>query len=185
MEYRTLSTIATISSGGTPRKDRSEYWEGDIPWISAKTLHGEEAFESTLHISEEGLSAGSRMARPGDILVLTRGSGLFNAIPIAWVTAPVAFNQDVKCLSVPNETDARYLFYWLLASRKAISNHLETTGIGAGKIDTQFLLSMEVGWPNKKTREKLVSFFDVISYKIRINSRINDHLLEMTIYSSS
>lgn len=179
MEYRTLSTIATISSGGTPRKDRSEYWEGDIPWISAKTLHGEEAFESTLHISEEGLSAGSRMARPGDILVLTRGSGLFNAIPIAWVTAPVAFNQDVKCLSVPNETDARYLFYWLLASRKAISNHLETTGIGAGKIDTQFLLSMEVGWPNKKTREKLVSFFDVISYKIRINSRINDHLLEL------
>ncbi|WP_373872559.1 hypothetical protein [Aeromonas caviae] len=24
------------SSGGTPKKDLPEYWNGDIPWISAK-----------------------------------------------------------------------------------------------------------------------------------------------------
>ena len=36
--YVSLGTIATILSGGTPNKSNTEYWSGNIPWISAKTM---------------------------------------------------------------------------------------------------------------------------------------------------
>ena len=35
-EYRRLGELVSFSSGGTPSKKRIDYWNGDIPWISAK-----------------------------------------------------------------------------------------------------------------------------------------------------
>jgi len=32
---RLLGKCAKFLSGGTPTKSRSEFWEGDIPWVSS------------------------------------------------------------------------------------------------------------------------------------------------------
>src|SRR5688572_4754926 len=32
-DERELGSVAIFTSGGTPSKDRSDYWNGDIPWI--------------------------------------------------------------------------------------------------------------------------------------------------------
>ena len=34
-----LGDVAKLTSGGTPSKDNSSYWNGDIPWISALEMH--------------------------------------------------------------------------------------------------------------------------------------------------
>lgn len=83
--YRPLGELVSFASGGTPSKKRDDYWDGTIPWISAKTLKTENIDTSDLFITEEGLKAGSKIAPKGSILLLTRGSGLFNGIPIARV----------------------------------------------------------------------------------------------------
>ena len=83
--YRPLGELVSFASGGTPSKKRDDYWGGTIPWISAKTLKTENIDTSDLFITEEGLKAGSKIAPKGSILLLTRGSGLFNGIPIARV----------------------------------------------------------------------------------------------------
>ena len=36
----TLGNLTKWSSGGTPSKENPNFWEGDIPWISASTMRG-------------------------------------------------------------------------------------------------------------------------------------------------
>ena len=155
--YRPLGELVSFASGGTPSKKRDDYWGGTIPWISAKTLKTENIDTSDLFITEEGLKAGSKIAPKGSILLLTRGSGLFNGIPIARVEKDVAFNQDIKCLD------------YLMAK-------VGVTGIGAGKFDLDFLQKLMIPIPSERERKSIVGFASSISEKIRCNAKVNDNL---------
>ena len=176
-----MGEIASFTSGGTPSKNKPNYWGGTIPWVSAKTMKGTKISTSDLFITEEGLAKGSKLAPKGSILLLTRGSGLFNDLPLCFVESPVAFNQDVKCIRSKTEISNKYIFYWLMSQKKYLMAKVGVTGIGAGKFDTDFLSSLEVPIPNKAERDAIVEIMDVITDKISINKRIYDNLQQQAI----
>ena len=176
-EYE-LGELITLNSGGTPDKSNKSYWGGDIPWISAKFMYDDYLYSSELKISQEGLDNGSRLAPKGSILLLTRGSGLFNRIPVCYVMRDLAYNQDVKCLESKNKEliSTKFLFYWLMGNKNSIGAILETTGIGAGKIDTNRLKNIRISLPPKEYQQALIGFAESIMHKIELNRRINDNL---------
>ena len=139
----TLGDVTTWSSGGTPKKDNPEYWNGDIPWISANSMHSTRLGASDIKITQLGLDAGSRLAESGSVLLLVRGGALHNRIPVGIATRDVAFNQDVKSLKAKIEfITPWYLLFWLMAhERFLLSSVVEYTGIGAGKLDTRRMQS--------------------------------------------
>ena len=175
--YRPLGELVSFASGGTPSKKRDDYWGGTIPWISAKTLKTENIDTSDLFITEEGLKAGSKIAPKGSILLLTRGSGLFNGIPISRVEKDVAFNQDIKCLDSYGEVENEFIFYWLLSQKDYLMAKVGVTGIGAGKFDLDFLQKLMIPIPSERERKSIVGFASSISEKIRCNAKVNDNLL--------
>lgn len=175
--YRPLGELVSFASGGTPSKKRDDYWGGTIPWISAKTLKTENIDTSDLFITEEGLKAGSKIAPKGSILLLTRGSGLFNGIPIARVEKDVAFNQDIKCLDSYGEVENEFIFYWLLSQKDYLMAKVGVTGIGAGKFDLDFLQKLMIPIPSERERKSIVGFASSISERIRCNAKVNDNLL--------
>lgn len=65
VDWIPLGDLVHFESGGTPSKKFQTYWNGNIPWISAKTLIGDSVATSNLCITSEGLKAGSRLARGG------------------------------------------------------------------------------------------------------------------------
>ena len=172
-----LGELVTFTSGGTPSKKNEEYWNGTIPWISAKTMKDEHISTSDLMISEEGLKNGSRLAPEGSILFLIRGSGLFNGIPICLVDKPVAFNQDVKCINSCTEIENKYIFYWLLSQSSTLSAMVGVTTIGAGKFDMDVIKRLEITYPEKDVRDEIIRIADAISDKIRLNTVINENLM--------
>ena len=174
--YRPLGELVSFASGGTPSKKRDDYWGGTIPWISAKTLKTENIDTSDLFITEEGLKAGSKIAPKGSILLLTRGSGLFNGIPIARVEKDVAFNQDIKCLDSYGKVENEFIFYWLLSQKDYLMAKVGVTGIGAGKFDLDFLQKLMIPIPSERERKSIVGFASSISEKIRCNAKVNDNL---------
>ena len=180
-EFRPLGELVKFSSGGTPSKQNPDYWNGTIPWISAKTMKGERLSTSDLMITEEGLASGSKLAPIGSLLLLTRGSGLFNGIPLCIVEKPVAFNQDVKCIESNSDVSNEFIFYWLKSQEQYLKAKLEVTGIGAGKFDTQFLRELNVPVPPKEEREKIVAVAEAISKKIIVNAKINDNLQQQAL----
>ena len=171
-----LGELVSFTSGGTPSKHKSEYWTGSIPWISAKNLKSERIKTSDLFISEDGLKAGSKLASCGSVLLLTRGSVLFNGVPIGLVEKDVAFNQDIKCLNSCSEVENKFIFYWLLSQRNYLMAKVGVTGIGAGKFDLDFLQKLDVPVPSVQVRSRIIAIGDTLSDKIELNQKINDNL---------
>ena len=79
-----MGDVSTVIGGGTPRTDRREYFNGDIPWITPADLsrHREKTIlHGARFISKEGL------ANSGDTIVIAAGvpmsqSGTTNMITV-------------------------------------------------------------------------------------------------------
>ncbi|SMD01186.1 restriction endonuclease subunit S [Pedobacter nyackensis] len=178
-EYK-LGDITNWYSGGTPSKDKKDYWGGSIPWISAKTMTDYQVSSSELTITENGLANGSRLAIEKDILLLVRGSGLFIDIPINIVEKPVAFNQDIKAIRAKNPELQDFIFFWLQGNKKGLNDILEETGIGAGKFDTDLLKKLDISIPTNKTEfDFIVQTAKAIFDKIDLLERQNAALEKM------
>lgn len=180
-EYR-LGDLTEWYSGGTPAKKKKEYWNGDIPWISASSMGGSRYKDSDLKITSEGLNAGSRLVPMDSILLLVRGSTLHQRVPVGITLRPVAFNQDVKAIRIKEDVlkyeiiDSWFLLYWLISKERELLNIVENTGIGAGKFDTKQLQDLIVNVPPKEERERIVATAKSIDDKIELNQQINQTL---------
>ncbi|HAL1490465.1 TPA: restriction endonuclease subunit S [Escherichia coli] len=176
-----LGDLTKWSSGGTPNKSEDSYWNGTIPWISASSMEGHLYSDSKLKITEDGLINGSRLAPANSILLLVRGSILHQKIQVGLATKAVAFNQDVKCLIVNNDMiDPWYLLLWFKAKEQDLLKIVESTGIGAGKLDTKLLMDYPVEIPPKEIKEYIRFFGKAIFDKTTLNENINYNLEKMS-----
>lgn len=165
-EQKKLGKISSWASGGTPSKDNPLYWNGSIPWITASSMHGVKYFDSEYKITNEGLNNGSKLAYKGNLLILVRGSMLFNKIPIGLVSRDVAFNQDVKSIEIDSKNDTKYILYWFISSENVILSMVSGTGIGAGKLDLSDLKKISLPLPCLKEQTKIAEFLSSIDEKI-------------------
>jgi type I restriction enzyme, S subunit len=172
-----LSGLVEFKSGGTPRIENTEYWDGDIPWISAASMTEKFCTKSERTLTAKGVSNGSRIAPCGSLLLLVRGSMLYNKVPIGIVISDVAFNQDVKALIPGEHTTTEYLYQWMTSKEDFLLGKVVGTGIGAGKLDTNFLKDLNVSLPSPQEQQKIASFLSSVDEKIRQLTR-KEELLE-------
>lgn len=172
-----LGEFTQWSSGGTPSKENSSYWNGEIPWISASSMIGLIYTDSELKISPEGLKKGSRLAKKGDLLLLVRGSMLFNKIPIGMAGIDVAFNQDLKSISIDQTiSNSDYILHWFFYSEPKILNMVTGTGIGAGKLDLKDLKDLEINIPSLQEQTKIANFLSSVDEKLNLLKEKKAHL---------
>lgn len=94
--------------GGTPSKNKLEYWGGDISWASVKDLNGDKYLKHTIDkITELGLkNSSSNMISKNNIIICTRmglGKILINQID-------VAINQDLRAIFLPENMNQLFFF---------------------------------------------------------------------------
>lgn len=142
-----LGAITQWLSGGTPSRSVSEYWDGDIPWISASTLQAIDVFDSDQYVTAEAVAFGSKMAPINATLLLVRGSALHNEIRAGIVCAPVCFNQDVKALIPSKRVYPRYLTYSILGRESELLKLVSSAGNTAGVLDTKLVQSFNIWLP--------------------------------------
>lgn len=170
-ELKSLGSITKWYSGGTPSKDIEDYWGNGYPLISGASMHTDLLEESNVHITALGLQNGSKLAPKNSILLLVRGSMLFNRIPVGIAQKDLAFNQDVKCLIPSNGVLYQFIFQWFKSKENFIKNKVTSTGIGAGKLDTDDLQNLSFFQPTEKEQTKIASFLTTIDKKI---SQLNE-----------
>ena len=139
-----LKNLTVFKSGGTPSKNNESYWNGNIPWISAASMRGKYYSKSDRTLSEIGVTNGSKLAPKGSLLILVRGSMLYNKVPIGITSRDLAFNQDVKSITVNKNVTVEYLYQWFLSKHNYLLNKVPGTGIGSGKIKTSELKNLNV-----------------------------------------
>jgi len=175
----TLGQAAEFLSGGTPKKGIPEFWGGSISWYSASNMTRRFLKGDEPKITEAGLAAGSRLAPAGSTLLLVRGSGLFNSIPICFADEPVAFNQDVKAICARSHVDPLFLHFWIESLRRKLNENIGVTGIGAGKFDLGFLQALPFPDISKGEQERIGRLASLFDRKIDLNHRLNETLEAM------
>lgn len=109
-----LSSLVKMISGGTPSKSSTEFWEGEIPWISPKDFSNYFIDDTEDHISEEGMKDARLTLIPAkSVLVVVRSGVLQHTLPVVLNSRPVTINQDIKALIPNSKINAEFLGVYL------------------------------------------------------------------------
>jgi type I restriction enzyme S subunit len=168
---RPLAECVKFLSGGTPNKNRADFWDGDIPWVSSGEMAVDRILETSLHISEAGLEDGSRLVPPDTTLAVVRGMSLAKDFRVAITTRPVAFNQDLKALVPLNGTHPRFLYYALAAQRLVIRDRASEASHGTKKLPTDVLGSVPIPHPDWSIQERIADILWQYDDLIENNTR--------------
>jgi len=122
--------------------------------------------KSKINITELGVNNGTKLAKKGMVLLLVRGSMLFNRIPAGVCVRQVAFNQDVKSLSVVDGNFSDYLLFFIRSREHRLLSLVTGTGIGAGKLDTDELKALPFERPDLLEQQKIAEFLTAVDTKI-------------------
>jgi len=122
-----LGSIAKITSGGTPERTKTAYWNGTIPWVKTAqiqncTITAEGVDE---WITPEGLEQSSaRMVQKGTILMAMYGQGKTRG-QVAILGLDAAINQACAAILLKSDAHCDYVFQQLryrYESIRALSN---------------------------------------------------------------
>lgn len=162
-----VSEMADIISGGTPKTEIPEYWNGDIPWLSVKDFSGDikRVYSSEKSISELGLNnSATQRLYPGDIIISARGT----IGEIAQIGKTMAFNQSCYGLRAKKGFSSDFLYYALKHQVK----YLKAVANGA-VFDTIILKTFDkMKWnvPDLLVQEKIASILSAYDDLIEANN---------------
>lgn len=117
-----LGSIAIITSGGTPDRKNSEYWNGDIPWVKTAQIQNKVITGADIDewITAKGLSESSaKMIPRGTILMAMYGQGKTRG-QVAVLGIDAAINQACAAILLKDGVDRDYVFQQLLYRYNAI-----------------------------------------------------------------
>lgn len=163
--YENLTSLGDAGkwvSGGTPSKQNKLFWEGDIPWVSAKDMKVEFIESSIDKITPLAVEKGAGLLPEKSLLVVVRGMILAHSFPVALNKVPVAFNQDMRALLISGDFIPEYLLFYLQFAKDKVLSITTTTTHGTRRLASEELHSIEVPKP---TIEKQQAFVDVVMNK--------------------
>lgn len=175
----TLGSIADFLSGGTPSKDRPDYWGGSVPWVSAKDMKRFRLDDTQDHVTEQGVANGTRLVAAGTVLLLVRGMTLLSDLPICIVNRPVTFNQDVKALRPKPHLRDEFLPYLLLGNKDRLLSLVDLAGHGTGRLNSDELKALAVLLPPVTEQRAIAQILGALDDKIELNRRMNETLEAM------
>lgn len=175
--YISISDIANIILGGTPDRNNKDYWNGDIPWATAKDVTrvvGRHIYNTTESITRLGLGKSAAKLLPkGTVIITARGT----VGAIAQLGTEMSFNQTCYGLLAKQGIDQDYLFYAIKGSLS------EVRSLSYGTVfDTVTMASFDqwkiplLPLPEQRAIAHILSTLDD---KIELNLRMNETLEAM------
>ena len=179
-----LSDICSIVSGATPVTTVTDYWGGDIKWITPSELNDDShvIYDTAKHLTEAGFaSARLRMFPKGTVLLTTRA-------PIGKVAIagePMCCNQGFKNFVCSDAVNNEYLYRYL----KNRSSELQALGRGATfkELSKKEVAAYEINLPPLKRQLEAVEKLALVDKQVviaktqldKLDSLVKSRFVEM------
>ena len=152
-----LGELCDVIGGGTPPKDRPDYYGGDIPWATVRDMRTDIITSTEHSITKEAVKASATNIIPaGNVVIATRvGLG-----KVCLLGQDTAVNQDLRGI-VPKSNkviDVNFLFAWF----KSISEQIIAEGTGATVqgVKLPFIKGLAVPFPEMEEQHRIVTLLD-------------------------
>jgi type I restriction enzyme S subunit len=146
-----LGEIVNFKGGGTPSKQNTSFWNGNIPWASVKDIKGDYLETTESKITKDGVkNSSTKVCSAGDLILITRispGKSIISKINCA-------INQDLKIVDVNGDIDKMFLHYFFKSQIKEIEKKASgTTVLG---ISLNELKQFAIPLPPLPTQNRIV-----------------------------
>jgi type I restriction enzyme S subunit len=156
-----IKHVCRFAGGGTPDKGTSEYWNGDIPWVSPKDMKSSTINDTEDHITLQGLeSSATKLVAPGAVLLVMRSGILRHSIPVAINRVPVALNQDMRAMTPVPRIDARYLARLLEGHQQQLLNAWCKVGSTVESLESDLVGDTEIAVPPLSKQRAIADYLD-------------------------
>jgi len=151
-------SVFEVESGGTPKSDNPDYWNGNINWITLVDLPAanmvSEIFDSERKITEKGLNTSSAKLLPiNSVVVSTRAT--IGRIGINRVE--LCTNQGFKNIIIKDKTRAKPEFVALMVT-KLKDRMIELASGGTFKeISKSNFITLQIPLPPLSVQEEIVA----------------------------
>lgn len=144
----------SIIGGGTPARNISSYWNGDIPWASVKDFTDEKILLQNIQekISIQGLkNSAANLIKPNFPIICFRMA----VGRVGYSNEPIAINQDLKAIDL--KEDIHHLFFIYLIS--SLRSNLESIAIGSTVkgITLKQFLKYKINIPSDYNEQKKIA----------------------------
>jgi type I restriction enzyme, S subunit len=150
-----LSDVGKWKSGNTPSRSRSDYWKGELPWVSPKDMKVVQIWDTQEHLTEAGWEQSSTVPQ-GSLLIVIRGMILVHSFPVAIAGREVAFNQDMKALIVNGDYSNDYMFNWFQWAKSSLLRNISESSHGTKRLTTDVLFSQQVPKIGRREQDAFV-----------------------------
>ena len=122
-----MGDVFRVEVGATPSRGVSEYWNGNLNWVSSGEVQFNRIYETKERITEEGLVHASTNIQPaGTIMLAMIGEGKTRG-QAAILKVPAAHNQNTAAIQVSTTPcNPMFIFYYFLL------NYENTRRVGSG-----------------------------------------------------
>lgn len=148
-----LGEVCSCELGGTPNRNTSEYWEGNIPWINSGEINQFRITKPSEMISELGLKKSATKLLPPKTTVLAITGATLGQVSLLEIAS--CANQSVVGIK-PNEfIPYEYIYPYIKTNiDKLISCQ---TGGAQQHINKQNIEKLSILLPDKETMKKYVN----------------------------
>jgi len=143
-----------ILSGGTPKTNNEEYWNGVIPFFTPKDSNGLYSFQTEKNITKVGLSkCNSKLYEKNTVFITARGT----VGKVAMSGVEMAMNQSCYALVGNNAFNQYFVYFKVLQAVEELQKN--ATGSVFNSIVVSTFDALKIVKPQKK---ELSLFYDLV-----------------------
>ncbi|MFJ1595926.1 restriction endonuclease subunit S [Streptomyces sp. NPDC088261] len=141
-----LGDLGVWYGGGTPAKNRPEFWmDGSTPWLSPKDMGPEVVSATQNHITEAAVAGSAvRIVPSGSVAIVVRSGILERIIPVSLVPFETTLNQDMKAVRAHEGILPRWIAWSLRAFERQILRESRKAGTTVASLATDALMDLRV-----------------------------------------
>jgi type I restriction enzyme, S subunit len=153
-----LADVGEWFGGGTPSSSNSEFWDGNIPWVSPKDMKVAQVTSAQDRITVAAVqNSAVKLISTGSVLFVTRSGILAHSFPVATTKVEVTVNQDLKAITPVEVVDHDYLAWLLRAFERQILTTCSKHGTTVHSIEIPALKDLLVPIPPPAEQRRIVT----------------------------
>lgn len=167
---RKLRHCGRIEGGMTPSMEVRRFWDGDIPWVTPKDMKVIAIGDSSIRVTNDAIEGTSlQKIEAGAVLLVVRGMILARRVPIAWTTATVTINQDMKAIIPRVGVEAQFLAYSLNSAQLAFEALIDESGHGTRRLPSERLRELSIALPPWEEQGAVNRFVEKSTQKLDVS----------------
>lgn len=173
-----LGDVVRIVGGGTPTRSNSDYYDGDIPWVTPKDMKSWDIRDSQVRLTQMGVDkSATKIVPTNSVLVVVRSGVLKHTLPVGLNRRPVAINQDMKALICSDGLLPDYLARYLKGKSDVILGWVR--GTTADNFSVEKLKELPIPLPSTAEQHRIVRLLDTADAARTDRKRTRDLLDEL------